>query len=263
MNVNFINLPMWCDQHKNLRLSNVNLLNRSTIRPGWMPDELNHAGRENLDADHVSRYDEKEDADAIEEVQILNQAGMNRRSVVVDLGAGTGQFTIAAAKECNRVIAVDISPVMLDRLRENAEAANLSNIDIVQSGFLTYEHLSPKADIVYSRFALHHLPDFWKVFALKRIRRMLKKNGLLRLWDVVYHFEPAETEQRLENWCQTAPVEADDNEWSRTDIEEHIRDEYSTFTWLLEPMIERNGFIIEEAHYSPDGLFARYIARAT
>ena len=48
----------------------------------------------------------------------------------------------------------------------------------------------------------------------------------------------------------------------RADIEEHIRDEHSTFTWLLEPMIERSGFRIENAVYSPDGIFAQYIARA-
>ena len=46
------------------------------------------------------------------------------------------------------------------------------------------------------------------------------------------------------------------------DLEEHIRDEHSTFTWLLEPMMERSGFQIEDAVYSRDGIFARYVARA-
>ena len=36
-----------------------------------MPDELLTAGRENLDADHVARYDRKEDGDADEEVAML------------------------------------------------------------------------------------------------------------------------------------------------------------------------------------------------
>jgi hypothetical protein len=34
------------------------------------------------------------------------------------------------------------------------------------------------------------------------------------------------------------------------------------FTWLLEPMLEHSGFQIEDASYSPDGIFAKYIARA-
>jgi hypothetical protein len=58
------------------------------------------------------------------------------------------------------------------------------------------------------------------------------------------------------------PYKTQDGGWTRADIEEHIRDENSTFTWLLEPMIERSGFRIEAADYSADGIFARYVARA-
>lgn len=50
--------------------------------------------------------------------------------------------------------------------------------------------------------------------------------------------------------------------WTRGDIEEHIRDEHSTFTGLLEPIIERNGFRLERANHSSDGIFAEYVARA-
>ena len=46
-------------------------------------------------------------------------------------------------------------------------------------------------------------------------------------------------------------------------MEEHVRDEHSTFTWLLEAMFERTGFTIESADYSDDGFDARYLLRAT
>lgn len=39
--------------------------------PGWLLDEVASAGRENLDADHVSRYDSKMDAEAAEELVLL------------------------------------------------------------------------------------------------------------------------------------------------------------------------------------------------
>jgi len=51
-------------------------------------------------------------------------------------------------------------------------------------------------------------------------------------------------------------------EWSRAELEEHVRDEHSTFTWLLEPMIRRAGFEIEQALHSDDGIFARYLLQA-
>ena len=40
-----------------------------------------------------------------------------------------------------------------------------------------------------------------------------------------------------------------------------MRDEHSTFTWLLEPMIERAGFAIERAEHDDDGIFASYVLR--
>lgn len=225
-------------------------------RPGWLLDEMTSIGRENLDRQHVSRYDEKEDADAKTEVRLLQSAGLGPGSTVVDLGAGTGQFSLAAAEAWRRVIAVDPSPVMLDLLRAKARDQSPS-LEIVRGGFLTYEHRGDPPDLVYSRFALHHLPDFWKAVALGRIRRMLRPQGILRLWDVVYHFPVEEAEDRIEQWCATGS--STDGEWTRAELEEHVRDESSTFTWLLEPMILQSGFEIRDVSYSADGFFAKYL----
>lgn len=229
--------------------------------PGWLLDEVASAGRENLDAEHVARYDAKEDAGAADEVALLQRWGLTTTSTVIDFGAGTGQFTLAAAPASGRVIAIDVSPVMLDLLRHKIQGMGLENVAVSQSGFLTYDHVGEPADIIYSRYALHHLPDAWKAVALVRLRGALRLGGLLRLWDVVYHFGPEQAESRLEAWCATAG-DAVVGEWSRAELEEHVRDEHSTFTWLLEPMLRRAGFSIEQAQHSEDGVFARYILRA-
>ncbi|MFZ0216620.1 MAG: class I SAM-dependent methyltransferase [Candidatus Dormiibacterota bacterium] len=233
-------------------------------RPRWLLDEVGSAGRENLDPGHVRRYDAKEDASPAAEVLVLQRWGLGKESEVVDIGAGTGQFALQVAVACARVIAVDVSPVMLDVLQEKLTEAALSNVDVVVAGFLTYEHNGRPADFVYSRYALHHLPDFWKAVALQRAHRMLRLGGILRLSDVVYSFEPADAEERIEAWCATVPDEAsDEDRWARGDIEEHVRDEHSTFTWLLELMLQHAGFAIEDRTYSSDGIFATYVARAT
>ena len=85
---------------------------------------------------------------------------------------------------------------------------------------------------------------------------MLAPGGLFRLSDVVYHFPAAEAEERMEAWC--ASYEGSDG-WSRADLEEHLRDEHSTYTWLLEPMLHHAGFGIRDVDYSDDGFFARYV----
>jgi ubiquinone/menaquinone biosynthesis C-methylase UbiE len=229
--------------------------------PGWFLDESSYAGRENLDEAHVERYDTKEDASAASEVALLQDFGLAGDSLVVEFGAGTGQFTVEVAPACARVIAVDVSEPMLTRLRSKIADLGVGNVEVVRAGFLTYEHVGRPADFIYSRYALHHLPDFWKALALSRLRRMLKAGAVLRLWDVVYDFAPAEAQARIEAWCATGGNTVD-AEWSRAELEEHVRDEHSTFTWLLEPMISRSGFEIAHAEHSERGIFAKYLLRA-
>jgi SAM-dependent methyltransferase len=125
---------------------------------------------------------------------------------------------------------------------------------------LTYEHAGAPVDFAYSRYALHHLPDFWKAIALVRMHDALRPGGVLRLWDVVYGFEPAEAPSRLEAWFATGDDDVSTS-WTRPELEEHVRDEHSTFTWLLEPMITRAGFAIEDAAYSADEMTAKYVLR--
>lgn len=230
------------------------------VRTGWLLDQVASAGRENLDVVHVSRYDAIEDAGAAAEVAVIERLGLQADSIVVDIGTGTGQFAVAVAASCERVVAVDVSPVMLAALRAKVDQAGVDNVEVVEAGFLTYEHQGPPADVIYSRYALHHIPDFWKGVALARLHAALRPGGVLRLWDVVYNFDPADAEARLEAWCSTGGP-ADAQGWSRGDYEEHVRDEHSTYTWVLEALAQRAGFEIEQAEYSDDGIFAKYVLR--
>jgi ubiquinone/menaquinone biosynthesis C-methylase UbiE len=228
----------------------------------WWLDERAYAGREHSDEQHTRRYDAKMDAGAPAEIRLLEEVGvLGSQSTVVDMGAGTGQFALAAAEVCARVVAVDVSPLMLARLREKLERSALSNVEVVDAGFLTYEHAGEPADVVYSRFALHHLPDFWQAIALRRMAGTLRAGGVLRLSDVVYSFEPAEAERRIEAWITELMAADVEQGWTRAEIAEHVRDEHSTFTWLLEPMLERAGLDILDAAYDGSGMLAQYLCR--
>jgi len=230
--------------------------------PGWLLDEVASAGRENLDPAHVARYDDKEDAGAQEEIAVCEALGFGPLSTVVEFGSGTGQFTTAVSSRCARVVAVDVSAVMQGRLRTKLTDSGIFNVEQVEAGFLTYRHTGEPADLVYSRFALHHLPDFWKAIALNQIHGILRPGGFLRLWDVVFSFEPSSAAERIESWCSTGGPSVEDD-WSRSELEEHVRDEHSTFSWILEPMAVRCGFTVKSADYSDDQILAKYIFQRT
>ncbi len=230
----------------------------------WLLVEADVAGREHADPEHARRYDAKMDSQAAQEVALLEALGVaGADHVVVEFGTGTGQFAMAAAAAFGRVIAVDVSPVMLAQLKHKVAERRRGEISIVEAGFLTYEHSGDPVDAVYSRYALHHLPDFWKAVALARIAGIMRPGGVFRLWDVVYSFEPAQVGHAIEAALAPFTASSPEEGWTRAEVAEHIREEHSTFAWLLEPMLERVGFTIVDAQYSDDLLDARYVCRKT
>jgi ubiquinone/menaquinone biosynthesis C-methylase UbiE len=225
--------------------------------PAWYPDELAHAGPEHLDAEYVAGYDRKAGVDPTEELHKLQRLGLSANSTLIDLGAGTGAFALAAAPHSGRVVAVDISPAMLAVLQQRAQNLGLNNVECVHAGFLTYQHSGAPADFVYVRHALHQLPDFWKAVALQRIAAYLRPGGVLRIRDLFLSCALGEVDTVVEAWLANAPADASQG-WPRAELETHLRDEHSTFTWLFEPMLAQAGFTITEASYTPSRTHASY-----
>jgi hypothetical protein len=101
---------------------------------------------------------------------------------------------------------------------------------------------------VYTRHALHQLPDFWKALALDRIARMLRPGGVLRLRDLIFDFGPGEATAVFTGWLEHAAADPAAG-YTSEDYAEHIRTEFSTFRWLLEPMLAAAGFEIVAADF--------------
>ena len=210
----------------------------------WFLDELAHAGPEHLDASFIEGYDRKQGhPDPSPDIAEFQRQGLDHRSTVLDLAAGTGQFARAAVGAFRRVIAVDVSPAMVRWLRRS-----LAPDDVVQAGFLSYRHDGPPLDGVHTRNALHQLPDFWKAIALDRIAGLLRPGGVLRVRDLIYDFRPSEASEVFAGWFAGA-AEDPALGYTADDYAEHIRTEHSTYRWLFEPMLDAAGFDILAVDY--------------
>ncbi len=155
----------------------------------WFYDETVQVGTNYQDISNVQAYDmnmakfrdvKKGATDIIEAIRLGGKHSL------LEIGTGTGNFAIEAAKHCNKVYAIDVSSAMIAYAKQKAQTIGISNISFFQAGFLSYEHNGSPLDMIVSNLALHHLPDFWKMIALKRIYKLLKNGGTFYLGDVVF-----------------------------------------------------------------------------
>jgi SAM-dependent methyltransferase len=219
-------------------------------------DELASTSAMYLDPAAVALYDGKSAAyDPRADVEVCRRLGLGRDSVVLDMGAGTGRFALAAARYCRNVIAADVSPAMVAAFAARRKGFRARRIRFVQEGFLGYEHAGPPADFVYSRNALNHLPDFWKVVALGRMFDILRPGGVFYLRSIVLDFEPSALAEGMDRWLAMCPTDPRDG-FTREETLATI--DTKTFSWVMEPMLERTGFRVESARYGA-GIFAEYI----
>lgn len=68
---------------------------------------------------------------------------------VMDLGCGSGAYTIRMAEKAGKVTALDISDVMLGAVRKSAEERGLTNIEYVNADWAEYSP-SGKFDLIFA-----------------------------------------------------------------------------------------------------------------
>ncbi|NJD76820.1 MAG: methyltransferase domain-containing protein [Candidatus Methanoperedens sp.] len=209
----------------------------------WQYNETVQVGTDYQDISNVQAYDEQmakiRDFEK-EATDIVNAICLEKEHSLLEIGTGTGSFAIEAAKHCNNVYAIDVSPAMIAYAKQKAQAIGISNIAFFQAGFLSYEHNGYPLDTIVSNLALHHLPDFWKMIALKRIYQLLKNGGTFYLGDVIFSFPIEEYNNKIDNWIDTMKEKAGIN--FAKEAEMHIKDEFSTFDWVIEEMLHKSGF---------------------
>lgn len=216
--------------------------------PQWQYHEPDHPG---MDFDAVApSYDRnmqrfRDIQGEIEE--ILSFLELAPQHSLLEMGTGTGEFALAAARRCSRVFAIDISTGMLNYARNKAHEQGIDNIRFLPGGFLTYRHQNEPLDAIVSQIALHHLPDFWKQIALLNMAGMLRPGGKLCLRDIVYSFDPQDYERQIERFIASTGEKAGPGFAQR--MTSHINKEFSTMDWIMRGLIERAGFAIEREEH--------------
>jgi SAM-dependent methyltransferase len=77
---------------------------------------------------------------------------------ILEIGSGTGYYTIRFAKASKRLTAVDSNPRMVEHLKKEVEEKGIDNVEIVGGDFLTYGN-GEKHDWVIALGVLEYVED--------------------------------------------------------------------------------------------------------
>jgi ubiquinone/menaquinone biosynthesis C-methylase UbiE len=181
-----------------------------------------------LNRDFASKWDAGAEvgnptrAQQLDLVAALVAAQYRPGSVILDLGAGSGQIEALLLRELPlaRIVAVDSSPAMLAIARERLAAAGAS-VTFVEGDFAEPERIAlPPGDygIALLIQTLHHVPHDRKRRVLAVLARKLAPGGLLILVDRVTLAEDALRSARGSMWDwleRRSPIKSG---WSADDL---------------------------------------------
>lgn len=119
---------------------------------------------------------------------------------VLDIGCGTGTWTIAASRLAREVSAVDVSDLRVSALKSMASALQVTNINVVHGDVFSLQGESGSLDAVICFNTLQFIQEYDAV--LRESHRLLKPGGRFYcsmadwgivayyLWESIYHRAP-------------------------------------------------------------------------
>ncbi|MDO9356053.1 MAG: methyltransferase domain-containing protein [Solirubrobacteraceae bacterium] len=114
---------------------------------------------------------------------VLDHLDPPEGAVALDVAAGSGHAARGLARRVASVVALDLTPAMLEAGRVAAEHEGLRNITFACGDALDLPFLDASFDVVVSRFAAHHFEEPRRLLA--EMQRVTRPGGQLMVADLV------------------------------------------------------------------------------
>ena len=132
----------------------------------------------------------------------LSMGALRPGETVLDIGCGAGFDALQAAMQvgsAGRVIGVDMTPAMLEKLRAGAAELGLTNVEARQGFMEELPADDASIDVVISNGVINLTPD--KAGVMREVWRVLKPGGRFQIGDIVVHKEvPQEAKDDIDLW---------------------------------------------------------------
>jgi len=140
--------------------------------------------------EHMKKLDNPERRKLLPPHKLLELLEIQDNDILIDLGAGTGYFTIPAASLTrNKVYALDVEPQMLQYLGKRVKEQKLDNVELIEGAIERIPLAGQIADHVIDSFVLHEVEPLEK--GLQEMGRVLKPGGKV----LCVEWEKKQTEQ--------------------------------------------------------------------
>jgi ubiquinone/menaquinone biosynthesis C-methylase UbiE len=130
----------------------------------------------------------------------LERIGLKPGQRVLEVGPGPGRLLIPAAKKVlpgGEVVGIDIQPGMVERLKERAKSANITNLTAILGD--ATQSIVPEAsfDVAFLVTTLGEIPD--RAEAIAQCFQALKSGGILSISEMLPdpHYQSKTTVKRL------------------------------------------------------------------
>ena len=111
------------------------------------------------------------------------------RERVLDVGCGPGATALAFAARTASVVALDLTPAMLEQARHEAQARGLANLRFELGNAAQLPFPDASFELVTSRLAAHHVAEPQAM--VRGVARVLAPGGLFLLSDTIAPEDPA------------------------------------------------------------------------
>jgi len=129
----------------------------------------------------IERFESKARDEYQQPEKVLDYLGDLSGKTIMDIGSGSGYFSVKLAKKAQKVIAADVDQTFLDYIQNRIEKDEINNIELRKIPYDSPALKSQEVDMVFIVNTYHHIENREAYFG--KVKEGLKTDGELVIID--------------------------------------------------------------------------------